>query len=508
MFSKVLVLGIDGLTLDALKPWMHEGKLKTFNRLVKTGAHGKIRTTIPPYTSPAIPAFYTGKNPGKMNIVHFVNPKGTLLTLKDVKSLKLWDYLSIMGMKCCIVNLPLTCPSPKIYGVFISGPPTTSKRFTYPEDLLSKIGFTYLKEDDILDELISYIRKNEKKRFINRLIDLTENHIKVFKRIQRSYGPFELGLLYIRETDILQHYLWNNRELMLKYYIRLDELLDELINEIKHEYLFIFSDHGFHQAPLHEFYINTWLMKRGYIRIKKLGALMLRFYSKLPPLFKRMLLNMVVKRVKREYIKMVKDSSNIKQILSFTMDLKKTVAIALVPYGVKILDVSHTYHEVLNKLYRDLKMLKDQNNIRVFDIVLMRNEEYSGKYSVNAPDIIMLSSKYKVRLELSSKVFKLRTNDILQGGHDAALYGELIVSGNGIKKGSIIKNATIYDILPTILYVLNLPIPTDIDGKVLLNIFKERRQKPIYVDEHFYIRALYKKKIEFIRKVLKIRKHY
>ena len=34
-------------------------------------------------------------------------------------------------------------------------------------------------------------------------------------------------------------------------------------------------------------------------------------------------------------------------------------------------------------------------------------------------------------------------------------------------------NAKIYDLAPTILHIFNVPIPSDIDGRVLTEIFKE-----------------------------------
>lgn len=501
MYSKILIIGIDGLTFDLLHPWIRNGKLSFFKEILEKSSHGKIRTTIPPYTSPAIPAFYTGKNPGKMNIVHFINPEGALMTLEDVKSLKLWDYLSISNMKCCIVNLPLTCPPPKIHGVFISGPPITCEKYTYPEDLFSKIRLKYLKEEDVFNELISLVHKNEKKYFIDRLTDLTENHIEIFKHIQKSYGPFELSLLYIRETDILQHYLWNDKELMLQYYTYLDETLNELISKIQYKYLFIFSDHGFHRASPYEFYINTWLAKRGYIKVKRLGILASYIYSILPDPLKRVLLKKTIRR-KRATIN--KNSTAIKQILpSSIIDLNETVAIATVPYGIKILDTSSRYHDILNMLYTNLKTLKYQNNMSVLDIVLMKNEVYSGEYLANVPDILILSSRYKIRLGLSNKIFKPRSNIILQGEHDVALYSELIVNGDDIRKGYVIKGATIYDILPTILYMLKLPIPRDIDGKILFDIFEEENYEPVYVDKHFYVKKIYRKRISYIRKFLR-----
>ena len=50
--------------------------------------------------------------------------------------------------------------------------------------------------------------------------------------------------------------------------------------------------------------------------------------------------------------------------------------------------------------------------------------------------------------------------------------GLFLISGEGIKKGKNI-DIEIYDLAPTILHIFDAPIPVDIDGKVLKEIFRE-----------------------------------
>jgi len=51
--------------------------------------------------------------------------------------------------------------------------------------------------------------------------------------------------------------------------------------------------------------------------------------------------------------------------------------------------------------------------------------------------------------------------------------GILIARGKGFKSNTNIEGATLVDIPPTALYLLNLPIPTDMDGNVLETLFRE-----------------------------------
>jgi predicted AlkP superfamily phosphohydrolase/phosphomutase len=65
--------------------------------------------------------------------------------------------------------------------------------------------------------------------------------------------------------------------------------------------------------------------------------------------------------------------------------------------------------------------------------------------------------------------------------------GILIMKGDGIKKGFEIKNATIYDITPTILYIFGMPIAKDMDGKVILDAFQPdfKKQREITFIESY-----------------------
>lgn len=76
-------------------------------------------------------------------------------------------------------------------------------------------------------------------------------------------------------------------------------------------------------------------------------------------------------------------------------------------------------------------------------------------------------------------VFKPR-KDEWAGTHK--VHGIFIAYGKDIKKNYKINEVKIYDIAPTILHIFNLPIPNDIDGKVLIEIFEPEseiaRRKP------------------------------
>jgi predicted AlkP superfamily phosphohydrolase/phosphomutase len=66
-------------------------------------------------------------------------------------------------------------------------------------------------------------------------------------------------------------------------------------------------------------------------------------------------------------------------------------------------------------------------------------------------------------------------------------HGIILITGPHIKNGYHIQSAHVYDILPTILYLFDLPIAKDMDGKVLTEVFQKKflKKRPIrYIDSY------------------------
>jgi hypothetical protein len=69
-------------------------------------------------------------------------------------------------------------------------------------------------------------------------------------------------------------------------------------------------------------------------------------------------------------------------------------------------------------------------------------------------------------------------NTTLYGNH--RMEGILLAQGSGIRTGSV-AGASLMDVAPTALYLLGLPVPDDMDGKVLESMIdpEELAQRPV-----------------------------
>ncbi len=50
---KLFVIGLDGATFDLIKPFIAQGKLPTFKKLMDSGVWSELRSTVPPVTASA-----------------------------------------------------------------------------------------------------------------------------------------------------------------------------------------------------------------------------------------------------------------------------------------------------------------------------------------------------------------------------------------------------------------------------------------------------------------------
>lgn len=110
---------------------------------------------------------------------------------------------------------------------------------------------------------------------------------------------------------------------------------------------------------------------------------------------------------------------------------------------------------------------------KVFDKIYKKEEIYHGPYINHAPDLsfVMRGGTYLSHREIHYKKL-FRTDDRNSATH--RMNGIFIIKGDGIKKNVTLEGCKIIDVAPTILYATGLPVPDDMDGKVLIDAFERK----------------------------------
>jgi hypothetical protein len=130
---------------------------------------------------------------------------------------------------------------------------------------------------------------------------------------------------------------------------------------------------------------------------------------------------------------------------------------------------SERYESLRQDLIEQLKQLQDPANGRyVVRDAYRREEIYSGAHLSAAPDIILvLDPRYRGERSLLTKtvVSQHRVQDTLWSGTHRE-EGIFMLAGPGIANAQINPHR-IWDVSPTILYLLEVPIPSDMDGELI-----------------------------------------
>jgi predicted AlkP superfamily phosphohydrolase/phosphomutase len=145
--QRVLILGLDGATWDVLNPLMAEGHMPRLKEVVTRGASGILQSTVPPITPAAWTTFLTGRKPGAHGIIDFerYDPASHKLSFNSTFCLDhvrtLWQILGEKGLKVGSVNVPMTYPARPLNGFLISGfeTPGPQSAFVYPPQLKDEV---------------------------------------------------------------------------------------------------------------------------------------------------------------------------------------------------------------------------------------------------------------------------------------------------------------------------------------------------------------------------------
>jgi len=486
MKNSVLIIGLDGVAWDLLRPWIKEGKLPTLSKLIAKGASGDLKTTIPPLSGSAWTSLFTGKNPGKHGIYEYTTDLGDLTNSRSIKTEKLWQILSFYKKRCGVMNVTMTYPVEKINGYMVSGilTPQDEEVYSYPAELMSvlkkhdyEIRIRYGKHrslpnrEDIIERRYDFLKK---------LYDILEKRYNTFKELINEQWDF--FMFVFDETAMLQHLFFDRKDIMLEFFEKVDFYLGDLIKTFSEKnenpYIFMVSDHGFSSSPTRSINMRVWMEENGISQDTRSISqkIIPKIYNKLHlselPLF----LNKA-KKTRETFQKALTKSSNVYYKYP----------------GVYIKQDNLTpdeYEKLREELVQKLNQLQDTTTKeKVFQIVEKREAFYSGSYSKLTPDIVALPiSKYRITFSYDSdKMFE----DIemhLKGKHFSDIYGMFLAHGPEIQPGTI-RDTSILDIFPTVLHILDVPLPKDLDGKIPKDIFKKNlhffNKEPVYSNVNF-----------------------
>jgi predicted AlkP superfamily phosphohydrolase/phosphomutase len=523
---KVLVLGLDGATFDLMLPWIREGHLPSLGRLHDQGAHSVLRSTIPPVTPCAWSSFLTGKSPGKHGLFDFVEltPDGRGFSFTNAASRRgesLWGCLSRHGRRVGVLNVPMTYPPERVNGYLMSGLDTPNERspFTYPEELRQELAARSIDYRIDIQHLGNMRTDRHRDQRLQELCAVEAERTRALRYLTTRY-PADFRMLVYTATDQVQHHFWHYMDprhdkydargaerygnAIRDIYVHVDTLIDSILKEEGEDtVVLIMSDHGFGPTTSVRLRLNQALEAAGLLAFRREGSsgrALRSLAGWADRLLRSTLSNNAKRRLAGFFPRLRVWFDNLDEA-QFDWDRTKAYTNEWYPSCPSVW-INRRYHQaaanghaadsledVLREAEALLKKLTDPATGRPLVSQVYRTRDlYTGPYVSKAPDLIPSWWEDGFLLDHSQPGEGLaraveRSTDPVTGGVEWTgshrLEGVFMIAGGPARSGHVFSGAQIIDVAPTVLYLMGLPIPGDMDGRPLLEALD-----PAFVADH------------------------
>lgn len=516
---KILLIALDGATLDLLSPWMAAGELPLLKRLFDEGVGGTLLSTVPWATPTAFASLATGTNPGQHGIYDFGKLIGDDYTAfvptngRHIVGHSLWKLLSDAGLSSLVINMPMTYPAEAINGRLIAGIPYPggSPQLCHPPDLLPELaerGWDLARNasDDLGGSYADYYAG---------LVDLVKTRGEAVAWSLQQNQP-DFTAVHFLETDQAQHRFWQfmpgeprhqpggpHTDAILRLYHVVEQAMAQILAAVDDDtILCVMSDHGFGPTR-HQVWLNNWLHQNGFLTLKagagvrlkqtlyRLGLSPAAIREAAPERLKLAILQFFERQKGRALASELEADSRVQKkglldrlterlaIDFYDLDWSQTRAFSTgtTAVGYVWLNVAGRDPQGVVQPGDDYEQTRQQiaAALRQWEAVgevLFREAVWQGAQLNEAPDIIVrwaeatTDARYFQTRFSSHHLIKPVPNDYASHRPE----GIFVWHGLGVRQG-VKLDADLLDLTPTILWLLDQPVPTYMDGRVLTDCF-------------------------------------
>ncbi|MHA2172198.1 MAG: alkaline phosphatase family protein [Candidatus Kariarchaeaceae archaeon] len=503
MYKKVIVIGWDGATFDILHPMIRNGYLPTLSQIIQNGSSGILRSVYPPSSAPAWSSFLTGKNPGKHGVFGWYETGRYGIDFVNAGSIKcttISKILSANDFRLGLINVPMTYPPRPLSGFVIPGMLTPDQYPipTYPPGLLDNLPREcqpyIIDPPGYLSKQFTHLDTNQhEKQYLKSLQESAQRRTCATKHLIENEQWDVLVAVYTA-TDRLQHYYWRHidpqhpkhdpsaAKILLpsitKLFISLDQSIKILMDAAGDDTLvMIVSDHGFGSCT-HHLNLTNWLINNGWLVTN--SDIRHRFIQRI----RRLVHRMDNLNLRRKVTRFETRQRIIRWSTSTPTNWQKTKAylrstaeqgiyvnlLGREPQGCVRLGIE--YEKLSEDITQALYEIVDPNTgEQVITRVRKGREVYSGQYAFMGPDLLIETKDmhyWNLKLSPSGPLTSVRIP--VSGYH--RMNGVFLCVGKTVRHHELAQ-MSILDILPTILYALGIPVPNDLDGRVMTELFTD-----------------------------------
>jgi len=451
----------------------------------------------------------TGMTPARHGVLEFFRRqpgsyRQVLNSYRDIDGRPVWRLLSEAGKRVCVIGVPMTYPPESVNGYMISGllTPAGRRDFASPAGLLDELeahlGTYRLRHDE-------KYRRGAPEPFIREQYEILENNIQAALYLMQK-EPWDFFMLHLLGSDRMQHEFWHLLDpshpqhdpverrrygnVLLEFFKQMDEGIGRLVEVVGDEVaILVMSDHGF--GPVRRFVnFNTWLLQQGLMRLKSgpktaLRKLLYRLginYNTAA----HWILKLGLGRQAMELGRQRREELQRRLFLSLDdVDWARTKVYSVGNFGQMFVNLKGRepqgcispgaeYDALLDDLERRLRAMTDPESGRaVIGEIHRRADLYDGPHADESPDLMFLTRDMEYKAMGLSDFSSHRVFDPVYGttGHHR-MDGLMLWHAAGvIREGEVFERARICDLAPTILYLMGQPVPEEMDGRALLDLF-------------------------------------
>lgn len=434
---RVAFLGIDGVPFSLIDE--HPDIFENLHALINAGSGGTIDSIVPPESSACWPSLTTGVNPGKTGVYGFQDREiGSYETYiptgRDVQATRIWDRVESADRDATVMNVPVTTPPQRNVQRMVAGFLSRDVEMaTHPSAFAEHLE----KLDYRIDVDAKLGHDEDKSAFIDDAHATLEARQRAFREYL-SEDDWDLFFGVYMTTDRVNHFLFEDyehdgeyRDDFLSFYRTVDQFIGELVEEVPDDVTTIVaSDHGFTTLE-YEVHCNRWLIEQGLLSYRTDG---------------------------HEQLTDIADETTAYSLIPGRFYLNVTER---EPRGSVPLE---EYADRLDELESALTDLRDPDGRAVIDRVVRGSTVYHGEHDSIAPDLVALPNDgfdLKAGFSGSGSVFDRGPRNGMHTFDNATL----IVDDPTVS----VSNASLYDIAPTILDLMEIDFDPDVfDGTTLV----------------------------------------
>lgn len=467
---KLLLFGIDAVGWDILLPLIHSGELPNLQKIYETGTKAHMKTLYPTVSVMLWTTIATGVLPEKHGIdnwlVESADSSGQQAITSDRR--KVHAFWNLTGeKKVCVVNWWATWPVEPVNGIMVSNRAhyQDMAQTAYPKDAETLVKNYIWKDTHTLEQELSALNPHGSPivlpDFFSEMLLKDRFYLDIAKQCLETWNDIDIMAVFVRGIDILEHEFLRD--------VRLDV---NNIPEVPKD------QQGIVRAYYR--YLDKWLGEYLDLMGPQTGVIIVSDHGmdpveKLPPLIEGLNLDKLLETLAPSApspLHSFKDNHH------YPLGLKRGISwTSQAPMSIK----------AVQDFADELQRLVIDNGEPLFSQITINDtlEEVLTLTINPSPDfksVIITGNRRIPVMSVTSMIIHPRS-----GQHWHSPDGIFLAAGSGINQIEELQDIHIYEIMPSFLAWMGIPVSAELDGKPQLGFFNDdfKQSHPVlFVDSY------------------------